>query len=108
MYMQFNDNVLGPASNFDQAYWEIRYIRTFLADDAPPIPPQWATTSSSSSSATSLPTAGSGGTPTNDSGVARPPVASRHSGAMSVYDGIVVKVVLFEMLLGVGAMMFAR
>ncbi|KIM38749.1 glycoside hydrolase family 16 protein [Hebeloma cylindrosporum] len=41
-----NDNIIGPGSTFDTAYWEIRYIRAYLADDAPPI-------SSSSSAAPS-------------------------------------------------------
>ncbi|KAF4619190.1 hypothetical protein D9613_004737 [Agrocybe pediades] len=87
----FNDNVLGPASNFDQAYWEIRYIRTFLADDAPPIPPQWATTSSSSPSSTAGSTsptegAGSGGSVTGGTGV-RPPVANSNSKALRAGGG---------------------
>lgn len=46
---QFFDNVLGPPSNYDQAYWEIRYIRTYLSDAAA------ADLSPSASAATSSP-----------------------------------------------------
>jgi len=31
----FNDNVLGPASNFDNAYWEIKHIRAFYNEELP-------------------------------------------------------------------------
>ncbi|KAF9035871.1 hypothetical protein BJ165DRAFT_1355166, partial [Panaeolus papilionaceus] len=36
---QFADNVLGNGENYLNAYWEIRYIRMYLSEDAPPPPP---------------------------------------------------------------------
>ncbi|KAH9482161.1 putative glycosidase C21B10.07 [Psilocybe cubensis] len=46
----FFDNVLGPPSNFDEAYWEVKYVRTYFSEDLP-------RPSSSSSSISSTPTA---------------------------------------------------
>ncbi|PPQ92756.1 hypothetical protein CVT25_003865 [Psilocybe cyanescens] len=48
----FNDNVLGPPSNFDQAYWEIQYVRTYISDDAPKPPASSTSSSSTQSSST--------------------------------------------------------
>ena len=51
--MQVNDNVIGNGSNYANAYWEIRYIRTYLSANATP------TTSSSAASPTDSPAAAS-------------------------------------------------
>ncbi|PPQ73832.1 hypothetical protein CVT26_012147 [Gymnopilus dilepis] len=48
-----NDNVIGNGSNYANAYWEIRYIRTYLSANATP------TTSSSAASPTDSPAAAS-------------------------------------------------
>lgn len=44
--MQYLDNVAGPGSNFDEAYFEISYLRTYTTGGSAP----------SSTSAPSLPT----------------------------------------------------
>ena len=51
-HVQFADNVLGNGSNFADAYWEIRYIRTYLAEGATAVQSN-ATTPSTTADVTS-------------------------------------------------------
>ncbi|KAF9476798.1 hypothetical protein BDN70DRAFT_881992 [Pholiota conissans] len=51
----FTDNVLGDGSNYVNAYWEIRYIRTYLSSNAIPS----GSSSSSPTSPSQTPTGGS-------------------------------------------------
>ncbi|CAA7259416.1 unnamed protein product [Cyclocybe aegerita] len=53
-----NDNVIGPGDKFTTAYWEIRYIRTYLSDDAPPVSNSSSSSASTPQSSTSLLTTG--------------------------------------------------
>ena len=52
-FIQFADNVLGSGANYANAYWEIRYIRTYTSDASIPV---------SSTSASDSSTQGGGGT----------------------------------------------
>ncbi|PPQ70093.1 hypothetical protein CVT24_003865 [Panaeolus cyanescens] len=40
----FADNILGNGANYLNAFWEIRYIRIYLSEDAPPPPPPTSAT----------------------------------------------------------------
>ena len=67
---QVKDNVIGNGSNYLNAYWEIRYIRTYLAEGA--VSP----TSSVSVSPTSGFSGASGANTTNSASLSKPSKAS--------------------------------
>ncbi|KAF5334392.1 hypothetical protein D9611_013556 [Ephemerocybe angulata] len=56
----FADNVLGPPSNYDNAFWEIKYIRAYLNDGAASTTSDSATTRQISTTTTTM-TVTSGG-----------------------------------------------
>ena len=59
-----NDNVIGNGSNYDNAYWEIRSIRTYLSVDA--VSPTSSASSGSGSGSSATSSAHSGPTAATD------------------------------------------
>ncbi|KAF9004223.1 concanavalin A-like lectin/glucanase domain-containing protein [Cyathus striatus] len=66
------DNVVGPGTTYDNAYWEIRNIRTYVADGVTPYPAYTSTASASSASPTSASSTSSSRPGTTSSTPGRP------------------------------------